>query len=857
MFTDIEGSTRLLDSLGDAYGRLLSEHHQLIVDTAERHQGVLVDTQGDACFIVFPTAEQAVGSAAAIQQGLAAHRWPGDAALRVRMGLHTGAPVPMDDRYVGMDVHRAARISAAAHGGQVIASAATAQLAGGDAHTWLELGDFRLKDLDRPERLYQLVATGLARDHPPLKADRWEAELPEPPTLFVGRAAVVEDIITMVSGDTRLVTLIGPGGIGKTRLAVHVGRVWSQRLPDAVDFIPLATMSTPDEIVAALLERVGASQGRPEDHVGLVIGHLRSRRTLLLLDNMEHLLPEAARLVSDLMRGCPGLRIMATSRTPIGVSGEQLVRLPGLAVPPDDTDLDTAYASEAVSLFVDRARGLDPAFQLTKENLGAVVGICRRLDGIPLALELAAARTAVLSPGELLDRLRIDLLTSQSPDLDDRQRTLASTIEWSYRLLDEPLRRAFREFSVFAGGGRLDDVEAVVDPAGGTSALEAVSQLFSHSLLWRDEDEGGTSRFRMLEVVREYAQTELERSGDFDAVADRHANRLAEFLQAAEKLIDGPEASEWLGRVEAEMSNIRAALRWTLEDPRGSAGTGLAIAEALGWFWYIRGHATEGLRWLDAALAVADTAPGTTRIRITYYAGAMAERIGRFSEAVDRFQQTLAICRELGDEIRTGRALNSLGGMAVEMGDLEAATEYLAEADAILLAQDDEYGLGANRINQCDVAVARGDLDQARRLGESALALFADAGNEFGEGVAWRHLAKVAYAEGNLNEARSLLKMALDRGLQIRDQAASARCLERLGGIEIALGNHARGVRLGAAAQRIRTELGDPMTTDGLASFDASWEEAAQALGDLDYQTAWNQGGNMTLDQAIAYAVTD
>ncbi len=851
MFTDIEGSTRLLGLLGDEYGQLLADHHRLIVAAAEKEQGVLVDTQGDACFIVFPTASQAVAAAAEIQQALSTHAWPGGVEVRVRVGLHTGSPIQMDDRYVGMDVHRAARISAAAHGGQVVASASTVQLSE-EGPSWLALGDFRLKDLMRPERLYQLVATGLAEHHPPLRADRWGTELPEPPTRFVGRATAVEEVLEMLSGETRLVTLVGPGGIGKTRLAVHVGRLWSDRFTDGIQFVPLAALTEP-EVMTAIVEALGVTQIGSDDPMGLVVQHLRHRRMLLILDNMEHLVPAAGRLVADLMRGCPDLRIVATSRAPVGVSGEQLMRVPALALPSEDVELAAAAEFEAVALFVDRARTVDPGFRLTDGNLDAVVQICRRLDGLPLALELAAARTAVLAPAELLDRLRLDLLTSSSTDLDERQRTLASTIEWSYRLLDHSLQRVFREFSVFAGGATLEDTGAVIDPGGATDTLEAVSNLVASSLLWRDEDEGGTSRFRMLEIIREFAQRELDRSGDLPAVADRHAARFAEFLETAEEKVDGPEASEWMARIDAEMSNTRAALRWTLEDPRGSRLAGVSMAQSLGWFWYIRGHASEGLRWLESAILAANDAPGLHRIRVTYYAGALAERLGRFPEAVQRFQQTLVLCRELGDEARAGRALNSLGGMAVEMGEHEAATGYLAEAEEILLSHDDKYGLGANRTNQCDVALARGELDRARQLGESALSLFSTSDDAFGEGVALRHLTKVAYAAGDLEEVRRLLKGALTKGLEIGNLADSARCLERLGGVEIALGRSAKGIRLGAAAQRLRSEVGDHLTPDRLASFERSWSQARLVLGEEEYQTAWDQGSNMTFDQAVAY----
>lgn len=853
MFTDIEGSTRLLESLGDDYGQLLAEHHRIVHDLSEAEGGALVDTQGDGCFLAFPTASSAVRAATNIQIALAAHEWPQKSQVKVRVGVHTGSPVQMEGRYVGMDVHRAARISAVAHGGQVVASAPTVELAG-DGHGWTNLGDYRLKDLPRPERIFQLQVPGFGGQHPPLKADRWGGELPQPPTRFVGRDADVEQILATLEGSTRLVTLVGPGGIGKTRLAVHVGSLWAERHPDSVEFVPLATLTDIDEVAGALASAVGITEFSGEDPLAVAIQHLRDRRVMLILDNLEHLLPAVGDVVAQLTGACPDLRVIATSRAPLRVSGERLIRVQGLTLPGGHSDLATAAESEAVSLFIDRARAVAPGFRLSPSNLEAVVEISRRLDGMPLALELAAARTAVLAPGELLDRLRLEILTGGSTDHDERQQTLTATIEWSYRLLDEVHQQVFRQCAVFAGGAGLDDLEAVI--RADALPLDSVTSLVANSLVWRDEDESGRSRYRILEVVREFAHQKLAESGELPAVADRHAAHFAGLVQEAEPEIDGPDASEWMARLETEMPNIRAALRWTLEEgAAGSRSVGVDMAQALGWFWYIRGHAVEGLRWLAPARAAAVDAPALTQIRITYFAGALAERLGRFGEAVELFEQTLVLCRQAGDQMRTARALNSLGGMAIEMGDHDAATEYLAEAEDLLLATGDKYGLGANYTNQCDVALSSGDLDRARQLGGLALDLFAETENAFGEGVALRHLAKVAYAAGDLQQCRTLLSRALDKARQIGDQASSARCLERFGGVEISLGQHAKGLRLGAAAQRIRSETGDNLTAERRAGFERSWLEARLALGEDAARVAWDQGAKMTSEQAISYAI--
>jgi predicted ATPase len=851
MFTDIEGSTRLLERLGDEYGSLLRDHHRLVLAAIEDNGGVLVDTQGDACFAAFATAGAAVAGAAEAQRALAIHPWPGEAEVLVRMGLHTGSPVPMDDRYVGMDVHRAARIAASARGGQVLASSSTVELTDDDRAGWTFLGRYRLKDLKRPESLHQLRWDGLREAFPPLSAPRWGNDLPQPPTRFVGRVDEVEALGRAIGEDgARLVTLVGPGGIGKTRLAVQVATTLSERFADGAAFVPLATLQDSSEIGPAIAIAVEAPEPAGDDPAAALVEHLHDQHVLLVLDNLEHL-PESGAVVSSLLAGSSDVHVLATSRSPLGIYGERLVPVTPLATQDGD---DSNRPSEAVALFLDRASSMGAGVGTDRQTLSIVGEICRRLDGIPLAIELAAAKASVISPADLLDRLRLEILTGGPRDLDARQQTLQATIDWSHRLLDAADRAVFRRLSVFAGGAGLEAAEQVADPDGDLDVLDRLHSLIAQSLVWRGDDTAGSTRFRMLETIREFALAQLERAGESDEVHERQATHLLGFLRTANEHLDGAGAAEWFTRIEQEMPNLRIALRWALEE-EGRVELGIDLADALGWFWYVRGDAHEALRWLS--LAGSYDSPPAKRVRLVYYAAAMQERLGRLRDAAAAFEDALSMFRELGDRNRVARTLNSLGGLAVDLGDLDSAVGHLEEAERILLEEGDEYGRAVSLVNLCDAAVAAGDLDRAEAFGRSSVDLFTALDNDWGVASGLRHLAKVSFARDDLEGARLRLQEALRAGREVGDRSATVRCVERLAGIAIRLGETVVGTRLAAASQRLRRELGDPLTPERREPFEAGWRDARTVLGDERFEEVWAQGQSMTADQALDYATGD
>ncbi|HEV3474350.1 MAG TPA: adenylate/guanylate cyclase domain-containing protein, partial [Actinomycetota bacterium] len=599
LFTDIEGSTRLLQRLGDRYPELLSEHGRLLREAVSQEDGIVVSTEGDSFFVAFRSPGQAVRAATAAQRALDANDWPDGTAVRVRMGLHTGEGTRGGENYVGLDVHRAARIAAAAHGGQILISSATRSLVENtlpDGVSARDLGDHRLRDLDQSERLYQLAVRDLPSDFPPPKTlDARPNNLPTRLTRFIGRGPeimAVEDLLE----NTRLLTLTGPGGTGKTRLSLQVASEMLPRFEDGAFFVDLSPITDPSLVATSIADAVGAKE-EPGRSVGDTLqDHLRDKELLLVLDNFEQV--TAATDVVQLLLNCaPRLKLLVTSRIVLHLSGEQEYPVPPLALPDPAhlPGLEALSQFEAVALFIDRARAVKPDFAVTNENAPAVAEICARLDGLPLAIELAAVRVKLLSPQSMLARLgqRLPLLTGGARDLPERQRTLRGAIEWSHDLLDDAKRSLFARLAVFQGGCTLEAAEAVC----GTDldVLDGLASLVDESLLRRSETTDGELRFGMLETIREFAAERLAESGQQEKLRRRHAEWVMAFAEEAEPEIVGENQALWLDRTEREHDNIRAALRWA--NDHGEGEIALRTGASLWRFWQQRGHLREGRQW--------------------------------------------------------------------------------------------------------------------------------------------------------------------------------------------------------------------------------------------------------------------
>jgi predicted ATPase/class 3 adenylate cyclase len=682
LFTDIEGSTRLLHELGDAYAAALAEHRLVLREAFARHGGVEVDTQGDAFFIVFSRAAAALAAASHAQRAL------GNGPVRVRMGVHTGEPLVTDEGYVGIDVHRAARIAAVGHGGQVLVSQSTRELVGADGLR--DLGEHRLKDLTAPERIFQLGDT----EFPPLKSLN-ATNLPVAANPLVGRKRELGELVALLTDSTRLVTLTGAGGTGKTRLGLQTAAELVERFPGGVFFVPLAGLRQPELVAWTITTIVGVHE----------LAEFRDREALLLVDNFEHVL-EAAPVVSDLLASSSRTRVLATSRAPLRIDGEREYPLDPL---PDD---------DAVTLLTERARAVRPGF--TPDE--AAREVCRRLDGLPLALELAASRLRSLGSNALLERLerRLPLLTSGRRDAPERQRTLRATIGWSYDLMNPELRRQFARLAVFAGTFSVEAAESVAEVA-----LDDLDALVDVSLL----KPVGEDRFLMLETIREFASERLEASGEAAEIQPRHAEFFAEIAERANLTVEaeGPQNHQ-LAR--ANQNDLRAALAWAVS--ANCPEEGLRIAVALENFW-VTTDPLEGMHWFETLLARAEDVPRQLRARAIRCYGGSTTMAGKGELGERLYEQSLAELRALGDEQGVGILLHRLGFSAATRGDTERARE-LAE-QSLELDRKTGFRKGETQALSLlgDLERRGGSLERALQFYERSLAVAREIGFDWWE----------------------------------------------------------------------------------------------------------------------------
>jgi predicted ATPase/class 3 adenylate cyclase len=828
LFTDIEGSTALLTRLGERYGEALSAQRALMRDAIASWHGHEMGTEGDSFFVVFESASDGVGCCLAAQQALTGHDWPGGIAVGVRMGLHSGEPAQHEDGYVGLDVHRAARIAAAAHGGQVVLSEATRLLA---ASAWpagvsaRDLGFHRLKDIEAAEHIYQLAGPGLREDFPPLKSVGAQTSLPVPATPLIGRDDDLAQLRAALAGPAaRLVTLTGTGGVGKTRLALAAAAALGQAFPHGVYFVALAAVRDGEVMWKTLASSLDVSvEGQAAD---AVTAYLAGRRALLVLDNLEQL-AEAAAVVAALLAAASGLVVLATSRRPLHVIGEhelpvQPLELPGRAGLPE------VAACAAARLFARQAGLVRPGFAVTADNAADVAAICGRLDGLPLAIELAASRVKLLSPRALLARLGpgLGLATAES-GRPLRQQTLRSTVAWSYDLLAPGVAQVFRRMSVFAGGCDLDALAAVAatggDP-GGSDPLEPVAELQDVSLITVTEGIDGEPRIGMLETIRDYALDRLEQDGELDGTRRRHAEHYAAVAERAHGQLDGPAQLTALDRLEADHDNLRAALAWSLDTAAAGGAAqgeraviGLRLVQALTLFWYQHGHVAEGRRWLQRAMDLASADGGAALAGVTHGLGVLMDTQGEPGAARRLFERSLAIWRELGHRDQQARELNSLGIAHHHLGDLDVARSLLEESIAIAREIGNPVRLAAALTNLGQLESAAGDFDRATQALQEALALDSEQGDLLGMALDQQSLALVCLRAGRPGEARDLLSGTFDYVASAGNTAVLANILELSATITAALGDPLLAARRAGAAEGIRQQSGMQRTDLELA----------------------------------------
>jgi predicted ATPase/class 3 adenylate cyclase len=857
LFSDIEGSTRLLQSLGERYPAVLETHQGLLREAFGAHGGTVIGTEGDSFFVVFPNAPDALAGAVASQRALQDYEWPEAARIKVRMGLHTGQGNLGGDNYVGLDVHRAARIAAAGRGGQLLVSAATRGLVEDSLpeHVTLrDLGDHGLRDLELPERLYQVVIPGLPSDFPPIRsAEPRLGNLPTPLTSFVGRERALRDVKDLVSR-SKLVTLTGPGGTGKTSLALRAAADLQAEMEDGAFLVRLGSISDPDLVIPTIAHAFEIAEQAERPPLELLIEHLRAKNVLLVLDNFEHVMA-ATEAVGELLGQTPRVRTLVTSREALGLQGEQQYPVQPLETPDlaDLPALDRLARYEAVSLFVARASAVRQGFTLTAENAAAIAEICARLDGLPLAIELAAATTKVLNPQALLARLvqRLPLLGGASRDVPARQRTLRDAIAWSYDMLPERQRELFARFSVFAGGFTLAAAEAVcADTLGDT--FEGVASLVNKSLVRQVETTAEDPRFAMLGTIREFAADQLAAAGQEEALERLHAQHFLALAERAEPELTGSRSAGFLDALAADDDNLRAALDRAMA--RGWFEVALRLGTALWRFWQMRGHLREGSERLRRVLAMPGVeAQPAAHIAALGAAGSVAYWMGDLPAAQGAYTRAVASSREDGDPRTVAESLYNLAFPVNMQGGGAEAAALLHEAAALFGEAGDRGGRAktlwalAGMIEEDDAASLAMSLE--------ALGIFQELGDRFHEGWALRGVALASRRLGKIDESRVRLVEGMEIFREAGDLSAMVLFLGSFADLAAFEGDVARALRLGGAAAASRDA-----TDAGIAEWVGSIEErkrlVEQIATDADAARLWAEGQAMSVDEAVAYALT-
>jgi len=904
LFTDVEGSTSLWEREPKAMSEALSRHDEILRTAIEAHNGYVFKTVGDAFHATFSAAPDALQAALEAQRALLREAWGPTGPLRVRMALHTGVAEERDEDYFGPTLNRVARLLSAGHGGQILLSLATRELVQDglpDDSGLRDLGARRLKDLSSPERVFQITAPGLRSEFPPLETlDIRRNNLPAQPTPLVGRERELEEILALLrSSHVRLLTLTGPGGTGKTRLGLQAAAELTDEFEDGVFFVALAAVADPSLVAPTITRTLGLAESGNQPAEELLEDYLRDRQVLLVLDNFEQIL-ESASLLDALLSVAPGLKVLATSRTPLGLYGEHEFPVGPLSLPDTGSlpSVEHLTRYEAVRLFVERARAIRPDFSLTEENAPAVVEICARLDGLPLAIELAAARIKLLSPQAMLSRLdsRLKLLTGGARNLPERQRTLRNAIAWSYEMLDEGEKTLFARLAAFSGGSTLEAVEAVCDPRGDLpeDALDVVSSLLDKSLLRQEEGQGAEPRLMMLETIREFALEKFEESDDTEAIRCAHAEYFLALAEEAEPELWGPEDAAWLNQLEQEHDNMRAALSWAIGHEE--AELALRLGGALRWFWNMGGYYGEGRSWLEAALARDGWAPAHARAKVLEGVGWLANQQGDLDRAEAAAEEGLELSTEAGlGEVVVADFQNVLGDAARHRGDYERAAELLEMSLALHRAARDTRGVAWSLGNLANVASDRGNYERAKNLYEEGLALSRGLGGAELLGAYLISLGDEYLLEGNLERAtklneeaaelyrkrgrKGLLQIALDNlgwSALIRGDLQRAETLheeslvlcrelgDKLIGLESiegfacaagAGGAAERAARLFGAVEALREAAGYHQATRAHSLREPYLAAARSQVGETAWAEAWEEGRSMTFEEATAYAL--
>lgn len=905
LFTDIEGSTQRWERYPEVMRAAVAQHDALLYSIMETYRGSVFKTAGDAFYVAFVVALDALNAAIAAQRALANMSWPVEIRpLRVRMAIHTGAAEQRNNDYFGQTLNRVARILSAGHGGQILLSGATQRLlsdALAQEITLRDLGEHKLKDIQRSEQLFQVVAVDLPFEFPPLKTlDAHPNNLPAQMTPFVGREQALQTVADLLrQEDIRLVTLIGPGGIGKTRLSLQIAAEVADGFPHGVFFVDLSTTRDVDAVLSAISQTIGV---REVDDRALLehLKDLLSGQTLLLLDNFEQIIA-AAPLITKLLVLCPGLKIMVTSRTPLSLSGEHEYYVQPLALPVSRSKGNLAELSryEAIVLFLQQARSIKLDFQLTQDNAAAIIEICKSLDGLPLAIELAAAHIKLLPPQAMLKRLKHhrQLPKGERRDRTERQQTLRGAIAWSYDLLDDDEKNMFVQLAVFNGGCTLEAITAVCPIVENLALdlLDVLNALIDKSLLRQQEQENDEPRFTMLHTIRDFALEQLDKGGDAELLRHSHFAYYLSMAEEAAAALTGSEQRRWLAQLECEHDNLLAALWWGLENAGNELGS--RLAGALWRFWLMRGYLHEGRYWLDKFLLVGATPTAASATRASVLKGAsvlacrqkdyeraalladealaigraldnqeilssayaslaeVAYMHGESERAVGLFEESLKIRRTLSDKRGAASLLNNLGNVLLQQGALERATSLFEECLNLFRAVGDEQALASVLNNLGEVERQRGNHEHAFLLYEESLKLSRGLKYTWGIAASLANLGAIARYQGKYLQALSYYKESLSLFSEMGEKLGIALCFEGLAEVEYAQNHLEYAVRFLTLAEMLRQSISASVLPFEPPTHDSLNKSLHFALGHDTFEMLWRTGRMLSLDQAITDAL--